>query len=219
MFTLEYIGLFFISLAGSFHCVGMCGGIAGIQAGWGGSSATRAIHLSLYHFGKIASYLFIGAIFGTFGALLIGFERLLAFLAGSFMIWMALKGHLPVARKGSISVLERAFLSLLCSLKGSRGLSASFLLGLLNGLLPCSLVYAFAAKAAGTGSVAAGIATMASFGLGTVPALLFSTQMIRTFSPALRSRFVSTGDFFIFFLGMATLLRLFASPSPHLGHG
>lgn len=218
MFTLEYVGLFFISLAGSLHCVGMCGGIAGIQAGWGDSPATRAIHLSLYHFGKIASYLFIGAIFGTFGALLIGFERLLAFLAGSFMIWMAL-GHLRLARKGGVSVVEQAFFSLFCSLKGKRGLSASFFLGLLNGLLPCSLVYGFAAKAAGSGSVVAGIATMASFGLGTVPALLFSTQIIRSFSPALRGRFVSAGTFFIFILGMVTLLRLFASPFPHLGHG
>jgi sulfite exporter TauE/SafE len=216
----EYLSIFLISLASSFHCVGMCGGIAGLQAGWGDSSASRAVHLSLYHFGKIASYVFIGAIFGAFGALLIGFGRLLSLLAGSFMIGMALKGRFYSARKGGgVSAVETLFLAVLCRIKSRRGLSASLSLGLLNGLLPCSLVYAFAAKAAGTGSVAAGIVTMASFGLGTVPALLFSTQMIRSFSPALRGRFVSAGAFFIFILGMATLLRGFVSPSLHSGHG
>ena len=217
---LDYIAVFFISLTGSFHCIGMCGGIAAIPAGWGVSSRRQAVHLFLYHFGKITSYLFIGALFGTLGALLIGFERLLALLAGSFMIWLALGERLRSARKGGgVSKVERLFLLLVRRVKSGSDLPASLFLGLLNGLLPCSLVYAFAAKAAGAGSTSAGIATMASFGLGTVPALLFSTRMIRAISPAFRRRFVSAGTFFVFILGVVTLLRVFSSPPLHGGHG
>jgi uncharacterized protein len=221
---MEYVSIFFISLAGSFHCVGMCGGIAGLQAGWGTSPVARRVHRSLYHLGKIGSYLFIGALFGAFGTLLAGVERLLALLAGSFMIWSSLRG-LPGLGKGAIgdrshgSPIEEFFSALFRWVRGRSGFSASFSLGLLNGFLPCSLVYAFAARAAAAGSVAAGVGIMASFGLGTVPALLFSAQLIRAVSPALRRRFVSAGAFFILILGIVTLFRAFSPLSPHPGHG
>jgi uncharacterized protein len=219
---LEYVTLFLISLAGSFHCVGMCGGIAAIQSERGAASQRRTVHLFLYHFGKIGSYLFVGALFGTFGALLVGVERLLAFIAGSFMIWIALRevrssttGRRAASR--TAARIEVLFFSLFRWVKNEKGFSASLALGLFNGLLPCSPVYAFAAKAASTGSVTAGMLTMASFGLGTVPALLFSAKVMRCFSPMLRKRFVSAGAFFIFILGVVTLLRVFSS-SVHLGH-
>jgi sulfite exporter TauE/SafE len=221
---MEYISIFFISLAGSFHCVGMCGGIAGLQAGWGTSPAARRMHLSLYHLGKIGSYLMIGALFGAAGSLLADIERLLALLAGAFMIWLSLRG-LPwfgqrvIPDRPHDFPIDKFFAALFHWIKGQSGFSASLSLGLLNGFLPCSLVYAFAARAAAAGSVAAGIGIMASFGLGTVPALLFSAQLIRAVSPALRRRFVSAGAFFIFVLGIVTLLRVFSPLSPPPGHG
>jgi sulfite exporter TauE/SafE len=80
-------------------------------------------------------------------------------------------------------------------------------------------VYAFAAKAASSGSVLSGMLTMVSFGLGTAPALFLSGKIIQRFTPIARRRFVSAGTFFILILGAVTVLRGFSSGPIHEGHG
>ncbi len=212
---IEYLGLFLISMAASLHCVGMCGGIAGMHSVWVGSSRSRTVHLFLYHGGRIGTYLSIGLLFGAFGALLFGTQRLLSVITGVAIIWIsAMALFFSPAR--ALPFLEGVFASLFGWAKGREGSIASLCFGIFHGLLPCSLVYAFAAKAASTGSVSAGLFTMISFGLGTVPALLFSTTLLHLFSPTVRARFISAGTFFLLILGVITLLRAFI-PS-HAGH-
>lgn len=211
----EYLVLFLISMAASFHCVGMCGGIAGMHGASIGSARSRRVHLFLYHGGRIGTYLSIGALFGSFGTLLLGAQRLLSLLTGIFMIWIAMAAFsFPPSR--ALPFLEALFVSLFGWLKERKGWSASLCFGIFHGLLPCSLVYAFAAKAASTGSVLAGVFTMISFGLGTVPALLFSAKLLDLFSPAVRARFISAGTVFLLILGVITLLRGFTPV--HAGH-
>lgn len=211
----EYLTIFLISVASSFHCVGMCGGIAGIHAEATAASGGRALRAALYHLGRIWSYLFIGLLFGALGAFLWSAERLLALAAGTFMIWTAILGLRIEGEGGGGSMMEKGLLALFGWVKGQKGLSASLYLGLFNGLLPCSLVYAFAAKAASAGSPLSGMLTMASFGLGTVPALFLSGKIVRSLSPKARSWFVSVGTFFILVLGAVTLLRGFPAMPGH----
>lgn len=211
----EYLGLFLISLTASFHCVGMCGGIAGMHSLSIDSARSRAGHLFLYHGGRIATYLSIGLLFGAFGAVLLGTQRLLSLVTGSVMIWISIVA-LFFSPARAVPFLDGIFASLFRWLKGRQGWSASVCFGIFHGLLPCSLVYAFAAKAASTGSVSAGVWTMTSFGLGTVPALLFSARLPALFSPAVRARLISAGTLFLFILGVITLLRGFAPV--HAGH-
>lgn len=212
---IEYLALFLISLAASFHCVGMCGGIAGMHGIWMGSSRGRTVHLLLYHGGRIGTYLSIGALFGAFGTLLLGTQRLLSLMTGSLIIWISVMALFFSQGKG-LPFLAGIFASLFGWVKGREGWAASFCFGIFHGLLPCSLVYAFAAKAASTGSVSAGLFTMISFGLGTVPALLFSAKLLSFFSPAVRARFISAGTLFLLILGVITLLRAFIPL--HAGH-
>ncbi len=212
---LEYVVLFLISMAASFHCVGMCGGIAAMHGACTGTSRRRSAHLFLYHGGRIATYLSIGALFGAFGTLLLGMQRLLSLVTGILIIWISIAA-LSFSTGKAIPFLEAIFASLLGRLKGEEGWLASLGFGIVHGLLPCSLVYAFAAKAASTGSVSAGVLTMISFGLGTVPALLFSAKLLHLFSPAIRARFISAGALFLLGLGVVTLLRGFTPM--HAGH-
>lgn len=212
---IEYLALFLISAAASFHCVGMCGGIAGMHGVWIGASRSRLIHRILYHGGRIATYLSIGALFGAFGAALIGTQRLLALISGVAIIWISIMALFFSPAK-ALPFLEGIFASLFQWVKGREGWIASLCFGIFHGLLPCSLVYAFAAKAASAGSVSAGLFTMISFGLGTVPALLFSAKLLQFFSPALRARFLSAGTLFLLILGVLTLLRAFVPL--HAGH-
>lgn len=213
---MEYFILFLISSAASFHCVGMCGGIAAMHGAWVASPGRKRTSLLLYHGGRIGTYLSIGAFFGALGTLSQGMQRGLALITGTVMIWIAVLS-LSLARPGAAASLEAIFGSLFASLRGRRGAGASLCFGVFHGLLPCSLVYAFAAKAASSGSVGAGLLTMAAFGLGTVPALLCSSKLIEALSAPVRSRIVSAGTLSILILGVVTLLRGFSSL--HAGHG
>jgi sulfite exporter TauE/SafE len=211
----EYLALFLISMASSFHCVGMCGGIAGMHRGWIGLSRSRTVRLIFYHAGRIGAYLSVGALFGAFGMLLLRTQRLLSLVTGVVIIWISIMALFSSPAK-ALPFLESIFASLFGWVKGRQGSIASLCFGIFHGLLPCSLVYAFAAKAASTGSVSAGVFTMISFGLGTVPALLFSAKLLDLFTPAVRARFISTGTFFLLILGVITLLRAFIPL--HAGH-
>lgn len=60
------------------------------------------------------------------------------------------------------------------------------LLGLLNGLLPCGLVYVALAGAVSQGSLLAGSGYMLVFGLGTLPMMLAVSLSGKLLPPALR---------------------------------
>ena len=54
----------------------------------------------------------------------------------------------------------------------SESSAAPYFLGIINGFLPCGLVYVAVAGAVATGTVGGGALYMGLFGLGTIPALL-----------------------------------------------
>jgi len=163
------------------HCVGMCGGfvIAYTTAKvdpakgrlWG-----SAAHLA-YNLGRIVSYMIIGAIFGYLGSIMLISRTLhgaLYIAVGLFMILMglSLSGNLKFLTSIELSLARLPFFQKLFSkLIHSKSLLSFFLLGMLNGFLPCGLVYFFAASAAATGSPFWGAVVMGIFGLSTVPVM------------------------------------------------
>ena len=168
---------------GSFgHCLGMCGGIviayssAKIDKNWSKTHEVTA-HL-LYSLGRITTYVTLGAIFGAIGGVT-KFNNyangVLTILAGIFMILagLSLIGKIEFLTRLEHSFsrsgwYQRAFRYVL----RDKSLYSFYLLGLLNGLLPCGLVYFFAVEAASTGSPLWGAFVMLIFGLSTVPAMM-----------------------------------------------
>ncbi|MBI3804515.1 MAG: sulfite exporter TauE/SafE family protein [Nitrospirae bacterium] len=213
---MEYLILFLMSLAASLHCVGMCGGIAAMHDRWTVSNHRKRFYRFLYHGGRIGTYLCLGGFFGALGALSQGAQRGLALITGTFIVWTAVQALSP-SPSGGLALPGTFFGSLFAAIRSRPGGIGSLCFGIFHGLLPCSLVYAFAAKAASSGSIPSALLTMIAFGLGTVPALLFSSSMIQRLSPRLRLYAVSAGSLSILFLGVVTLLRGF-SPL-HAGHG
>jgi len=186
-----YLIIFFAGFAGSFHCIGMCGGFAcALSRDPQGRGATVLRHL-LYNTGRLTTYCFLGGLAGAFGQvictpqgttvpLLSGpldtGQRILAILAGLLMIAMALQffGLLPRLHRITTSFGAGTLAASLRSLLAAPGRAAPLAFGVFNGFLPCPLVYAFAAQAASTAEALHGFLTMAAFGLGTFPALLLT---------------------------------------------
>jgi uncharacterized protein len=221
-----YALLFIAGFAGSFHCIGMCGGFAcALGADGRGASATSLRHV-LYNTGRLSTYCFLGALAGALGqgictslagsqrpaalasaSLDLG-QRALAVMAGLLMILMALRFFGVRGWHGVTSGFGGSTLVVsLRSLLGRRGFAAPLALGVLNGFLPCPLVYAMLAQAASTFDVLSGCLSMAAFGLGTFPAMLAMGGVGRLLAPGWRQRGVRLAGSFILALGLVTLGR------------
>jgi sulfite exporter TauE/SafE len=105
------------------------------------------------------------------------------------------------------------------SLLTARDRAAPLAFGVFNGFLPCPLVYAFAAEAASTAGALPGVLVMASFGLGTFPAMLMMGGVGRALAPAWRQRGVWLAGSYILLLGLVTLGRGILPFAAHVAHG
>lgn len=221
---LRYAVIFAAGFAGSFHCVGMCGGFAcGLAPDPRGRLSTVLRQL-IYNSGRIVTYSFLGALTGAFGQLVIRSSHLalaqsaLAVFAGLMMIVMAvqLSGWLPARRHAGTSGLLASWLPGVRRILAAPGYLPPLAFGVMNGFLPCPLVAAFLARAAAAGTPLSGAAVMIAFGLGTFPALLLLATLGPVFRLQWRRRGVQVASAFILLLGIVTLLRGFAIPA--LGH-
>ena len=130
-------------------------------------------------------------------------------VSGLLMIAMALQffGLLNRFHHFAIGFGGSTLAASLRSLLTARGRAAPLAFGVFNGFLPCPLVYAFAAQAASTAGALPGFLTMASFGLGTFPAMLLMGGVGRMLAPAWRQRGVWLAGSCILLLGLITLGR------------
>lgn len=173
--------LFLAGLAGSLHCVGMCGGFACvIGADARGRAATLRRQLA-YNVGRVTTYCFLGALAGYLGLLVVAhssdaaiaawIQRGFALLSGALLVYVGLQ-YFGTHGRGALGAGGALLADAMRSLVRAPGLAGPLAFGVLNGFLPCPLVYAAAAQAAASGGPGPGMLSMAAFGLGTFPALL-----------------------------------------------
>jgi len=224
---MAYVLIFLGGLAGSLHCVGMCGAFPLALAG-AASGAPQSRNLwrqLLYNFGRLNTLVFIGAICGALGAVFVTagpmrlFARLLAIIAGTFMIVVGLEtlGVLAQITSRGAALAQATVGRALGGVMRSRSAVAPLALGVFNAFLPCQLIYAFAARAASTASVADGMLTMLCFGLGTVPAMLSLGVAGVLARPTVRARLSIAAGVLVIAFGVLTMLRGF-DVLPHAGH-
>ena len=160
---------FAAGLLGGAHCLGMCGGFATACARTRGG-------LPLWHLGRVTTYMGLGAIAAAAGRSLPGPAWIPALAASLLLAWfcLALAGLVPELR-WSPEVLTRRGAAALASPSAA----AQFLFGVLNGFIPCGLVYAALAIPVGLAEPLAGALAMGAFGLGTVPLLTAAALGLR----------------------------------------
>lgn len=211
---MDVVWIAFIGGAVSFaHCLGMCGGFA-LHLAAGQSKVGTLARQLLWHFGRITTYVFLGALAGFLGnrvslAQWPWVRDVPGYLAGTVMVAMglALLGLLPWSRTSARNAEEGVFASVFRHFFALPTPLSALVLGLANGFLPCPITLAFLALAAQSGSVLLGMATMAAMGLGTVWSLLVLGMGGHMF----KARFRRWGAVFIgialVLLGSWTILR------------
>jgi len=180
--TISIISVMAIAFLGSFgHCIGMCGGIviayssAKVDGNW--STGRKATGHLLYSLGRTSTYVLLGTIFGYLGGVSTFSNRangILLVVAGVAMILsgLSLVGAVKFLNSfDSPLTRTRWFGNFFRSLLNNKSLYSLYVLGMLNGLLPCGFVYFFAITAASTASPLWGGVVTLVFGLSTTPAL------------------------------------------------
>lgn len=173
---MEIITALIIGFAGSFHCIGMCGPIALALPAAAASNYKFIIGRVLYNIGRVITYSFMGIFFGLLGGkiAMAGMQQILSILLGvTIIVYVVLprryKNYLTGAQlvQSMISPIKNQ----ISKLFRLAGLPSLFLIGILNGFLPCGFVYIGLAGAAATGNPVTGALFMMMFGIGTIPAM------------------------------------------------
>ncbi len=203
---------FTIGLLGSLHCIGMCGPIA-LSLPYGGAGRLAAAGNGLlYNLGRTFTYVLIGSLFGLLGKgiFLAGYQSALSISMGVLMLILAFFSTDLESRIARLSFLQKPLFRLKSALGNLiRAKShTSFLgIGMLNGLLPCGLVYMAVVGAVSTGSVWKGAAYMGLFGLGTIPLMLFTSLAGNWIGVQVRRRIRAVLPFMLALIAVLLIFR------------
>lgn len=199
---------FILGLVGSLHCAGMCGPLALALPSSGASAPAFLLGRLAYNLGRIFTYCALGVLFGLVGKtlLLAGVQRWVSIGLGVLLL-AGLFGSRRLALSRPLEALVGRLKRGMSGLLRRRSFASLWLLGLLNGLLPCGMVYAAGVGAAATGGAFAGSQYMAAFGLGTVPMMLGIGLSGRLIPLSFRLRLVRAIPLSVFLLATLLILR------------
>lgn len=162
--------IFIIGLLSGFHCIGMCGSIVVSYSTLclGETEKSFWPHWQ-YNIGRIISYTIIGAILGGFGAFFginPTFNGVVTILAGVFMFFLGLSlvSKSPILEKLKLKT-PQFIAKYIFSQKNKK--SAPFIIGLLNGFMPCGPLQAMQLYALTSGDAFKGALSLFIFALGT----------------------------------------------------
>lgn len=165
-----------LGMIGSFHCIGMCGPLAFSLPLSSDSDLAKFTGSFLYNAGRIITYSGLGLLFGLAGKSfsLFGFQQWLSITVGAAILFFLIipKKWIPHTGAGNIfSAYNNKIRATLGELFFKKNYRSLFAIGLLNGLLPCGLIYLAIAGAIGYADPFKSAFFMASFGLGTLPVM------------------------------------------------
>ncbi|MFD0761991.1 sulfite exporter TauE/SafE family protein [Lutibacter aestuarii] len=201
-----------LGLAGSFHCIGMCGPIAFVIPVDRSSKTKLIFQTFLYHLGRLISYSFIGMLFGLIGKglYLAGFQQRLSILMGVIMILLVI---IPVTIFNKFN-FSKPLYKIIAKVKSKLGLylnkksnKALFSIGFFNGFLPCGLVYMALIGSVSTGNSIQGALYMAVFGVGTIPMMTGAILLGNFVNLSLRTKIQKVIPVFVVIIGLLFILR------------
>lgn len=212
--NVSYGLILIIGLLAGFHCVGMCGGLVVSYSASclknGGTKNKFAPHFQ-YNLGRLISYSIIGAILGGVGSFF-GinpiFTGIITVLAGFFMIIMGLSfiKNWPILEKLKLKT-PQFIARYLFSQKHSGKNKGPFLIGILNGFMPCGPLQAMQLYALASGSIERGFLSMFFYALGTIPLMFIFGSTISTLGKNKIDKIIKISGVLIVLLGLLMFNR------------
>lgn len=203
---------FILGLLGSFHCVGMCGPLAMSLPVNNFSLPQKNIAVFLYHLGRIITYLLLGVLLGLLGRhfFIAGYQQILSISAGFLILIIILfQRFLKTNQTNFVSqkisgVVQKGMIHIW----KNYSLSSSLIFGMLNGLLPCGMVYYALTAGFSSGSIYGIVYFMLFFGVGTLGLLLpVHIYGVKFLSLPLRNRMKKMIPLLLGCIGILLILR------------
>lgn len=212
MLTFVIIPALILGFLGSFHCVGMCGPIALSLPVQHLSGLSKVIGILLYNLGRVITYSVLGFLLGLIGKTFTLFttQQTLSIIIGIVFIAAFL---LSIFRKRIINNVSwiqpwnKWITNKMLPFFHKKNLFILLLLGIFNGLLPCGLVYMALAGALAFSTSWHSVIFMASFGLGTLPAMASLSFAGNIITLSMRNKIKKLTPYIIGFMGLLFVLR------------
>jgi sulfite exporter TauE/SafE len=208
----EILTAFLVGFLGSFHCIGMCGPIAVALPITKSSNISFFTGRVLYNLGRVVTYSFLGALFGLLGSriALAGAQQVVSIFLGVVIIIAVLlpqKYKNYFAQHSITQKLVQPLKANISTLFKKGTFSALFIIGILNGFLPCGFVYIGLAGSITSGDAISGAAVMILFGLGTVPVMFAASVFGKFINIGIRTKLRKAIPVFAILLATIFILR------------
>mgnify|MGYP003451756974 FL=1 len=203
---------FIFGLISSLHCIGMCGPIAMMLPVDRNNPTKKASQIITYHFGRLTAYGSIGLVFGLLGKGLFvaGIQQQLSIFIGVCMILVILIPEKIFAKYNFSKPVYKVISNIkqrLGSQFKNKSYKSLFTIGLLNGFLPCGMVYVALFGAMAMQSATLGVLYMVLFGLGTVPMMSFVVYIQSFLTLNFRNKIQRIIPYVGVFIGVLFVLR------------
>jgi len=199
----------------------MCGPIAMMLPVDRNNEAKKVTQIITYHIGKLTAYGILGLIFGLLGRsfYLAGMQQQLSIIVGVLMIVVALVPEKIFAKynfsKPVYKIISKVKSSLGQQFK-NKSYKSLFTIGLLNGFLPCGMVYVAIFGAIAMQSVSLGVLYMLLFGIGTIPMLTAVIYISNVLSFSFRGTLQKIIPVVAVVIGMLFIIRGLGLDIPYL---
>lgn len=209
-----------LGLLSSLHCVGMCGPIVLALPVHTMNKRQKVWSVMLYHLGRIFTYSLLGFLFGSLGKglFIAGFQQKLSIILGILMIAVVLFFHKKIFNNQWLSMpflygkIKQKFGIYL----RKKNTLSFFMIGLLNGLLPCAMIYMALFGATSTQGAWYGALFMALYGLGTIPLLNVVAWIGIKIGDIQKKKLQKIIPFFLFLMGVFLIIRGLGLDIPYL---
>lgn len=203
--NIGYISLFFVGIFTSLHCIGMCGGIMMSQSLlFKEDKPLGKLKPSLfYNLGRLTSYTLLGGIVGAIGSVFspsTSMQGLISLFAAVFMIIMGFN-------ISGFKTFRRFSLNIPLLSANNNNNKNPFIVGLLNGLMPCGPLQTMQLYALATGSFISGALSMFFFALGTMPLMMSFGLILGSLSKNRTKQILKLSGIIIVALGVNMALK------------
>lgn len=203
---------FIFGLLSSLHCIGMCGPIAMMLPVDHKNEAKKATQILTYHLGRLTAYATIGLIFGLLGRgfFLAGLQQKISIFIGLAMILVVLIPEKVFSKYNFSKPVYKVISKIKSSLGNqfkNKSYKSLFTIGLLNGFLPCGMVYVALFGAIAMQSASLGVLYMVLFGLGTLPLMTFVVYVHSLIRLPFRNKIQKAIPYVAVIIGVLFILR------------